>query len=80
MFTPQEYRTKAAEYTTLAKTTSSPAEAREFQALEKSFTVLADTSNGLPTIMTRSCVRVPKMTPLLMMKLCLRKRNMSCDV
>ena len=47
MFTPQEYRTKAAEYTTLAKTTSSPAEAREFQALEKSFTVLADNEQWL---------------------------------
>jgi hypothetical protein len=47
MFTPQQYRTKAAEYTNLAKTASNPAEAHEFQTLERSFTVLADNEQWL---------------------------------
>lgn len=47
MFTTQQYRTKAAEYTELAKTANSPAELREFQALERSFTVLADNEQWL---------------------------------
>jgi len=47
MFTPQQYRTKAAEYTDLVKTASNPAEALEFQTLEQSFTVLADDEQWL---------------------------------
>ena len=47
MFTPQQYRAKAAEYTDLVKTASNPAEALEFQTLEQSFTVLADNAQWL---------------------------------
>jgi hypothetical protein len=47
MFTPKQYRTKAAEYTNLAKTASNPAEAHEFQTLERSFTTLADNEQWL---------------------------------
>jgi hypothetical protein len=47
MFTPQQYRSKAAQYTHLAKTACNPAELREFQALERSFTVLADNEQWL---------------------------------
>jgi len=42
MFTPQQYRDKAVGYGELVKTANGPDERREFQALEKSFTVLAD--------------------------------------
>jgi hypothetical protein len=42
MFTPKQYREKAVGYGALAKTANGPNERREFQALEQSFTVLAD--------------------------------------
>jgi len=42
MFTLEQYRAKAAEYSTLAKTANAPNEVREFQTLERSFTELAD--------------------------------------
>jgi len=42
MFTPQQYRDKAVGYGELVKTANGPDERREFQALEQSFTVLAD--------------------------------------
>jgi hypothetical protein len=47
MFTPQQYRAKAIEYTDLVKTASNPAEVLEFQTLEQSFTVLADNEQWL---------------------------------
>lgn len=47
MFTPQQYRAKAAEYTVLVKTASNPADVLEFQTLERSFTVLADNAQWL---------------------------------
>ena len=42
MFTPSQYREKAVEYGKLMSTANGPSERREFQALEQSFTVLAD--------------------------------------
>ena len=42
MFTPRQYRDKAVGYGELVKTANGPDERREFQALEQSFTVLAD--------------------------------------
>ena len=42
MFTSQQYRAKAAEYTALVKTADNPEDVREFQRLERSFTMLAD--------------------------------------
>jgi hypothetical protein len=47
MFTPQQYRAKAAEYGDLVKTSTGPNEKREFQELEKSFSVLADNEQWL---------------------------------
>jgi hypothetical protein len=47
MFTPEQYRAKAAEYTELVKTARNPNEVREFQRLEQSFTVLADNEQWL---------------------------------
>ena len=47
MFTPQQYRAKAAEYTDLAKATHRPAEVLEFEALARSFTTLADNEQWL---------------------------------
>jgi hypothetical protein len=47
MFTPERFRTKAAEYSRLVKTANSPNEAREYQKLERSFSVLADNEQWL---------------------------------
>lgn len=47
MFTPKQTRAKATEYAELAKTANSPNEMREFQNLERSFTVLADNGQWL---------------------------------
>jgi len=48
MFTPKQYRAKAAEYGELIKTTTIPDKAREFRKLEQSFTSLADNEEWLP--------------------------------
>jgi hypothetical protein len=42
MFTAKQYLAKAAEYTELLKTTSLPAEIREFRKLEQSYLTLAE--------------------------------------
>src|SRR5882724_7844086 len=42
MFTAEQYRAKAAEYTELLKATSLPAEIREFRKLEQSYLTLAE--------------------------------------
>ena len=42
MFTADQYRTKAAEYSKLLETANGPKEVREFQKLQRSFTELAD--------------------------------------
>jgi hypothetical protein len=47
MFTPKQFRTKAAEYSRLVKTANSPNEVREYQKLERSFSVLADNEQWL---------------------------------
>jgi hypothetical protein len=47
MFTPGQYREKAVEYGKLVKIANGPSERREFQALEQSFTVLADNAQWL---------------------------------
>lgn len=47
MFTPGQYRDKAVGYGELVKTANGPDERREFQALEQSFTVLADNEQWL---------------------------------
>ena len=47
MFTPEQYRAKAREYTEWGKATISPKEAHEFKMLEQSFTTLADNEQWL---------------------------------
>jgi hypothetical protein len=47
MYTLQQFRTKAAEYSQLVKTAGSPDEAREYRELERSFSVLADNEQWL---------------------------------
>jgi hypothetical protein len=42
MFTPKQYRAKAAEYAELVKTATNPNELREFRELEQTFTALAE--------------------------------------
>jgi hypothetical protein len=47
VFTPEQYRAKAAEYTELAKQGNTPDEVREFQTHERSLTMLADNKQWL---------------------------------
>jgi hypothetical protein len=47
MFTPEQFRAKAAEYVELGKMANSPNEIREFQELERRFTTLADNEQWL---------------------------------
>src|SRR5581483_5000454 len=47
MFTPKQYRAKAAEYAELTKATTVPSELRELQKLEQRFTALADNEQWL---------------------------------
>jgi rubrerythrin len=47
MFTPQQYRAKAAEYAELVKTAGSADEEREFRKLEMSFLALASNTQWM---------------------------------
>jgi hypothetical protein len=47
MFTPDQYRAKAAQYTELARHGNTPSEVREFQTHERSLTMLADNKQWL---------------------------------
>ena len=47
MFTPEQYRAKALEYSELLKTTSALHEMREYRQLERSFGTLADNAQWL---------------------------------
>jgi hypothetical protein len=47
MFTPRQYRARAAEYSDLIKGTDKPDEIREYQRLEHSFTELADNADWM---------------------------------
>src|SRR5258708_400095 len=47
MFTPEQYREKAAEYSELAKQANAPNEVREFQKRKQSLTMLADNEQWL---------------------------------
>jgi len=57
MFTPVQYRAKATEYARLVKTANSTDEVREFQALERSFTALADNEQWLTDNQARTVHR-----------------------
>jgi hypothetical protein len=47
MFTPEQYRSKADEYTELAKSAATDDERHEFQKLQRSFAVMADNEQWL---------------------------------
>jgi len=47
MFTPEQYRAKAAQNTELTRAGNAPDEVREFQKVERSFTALADNEQWL---------------------------------
>jgi hypothetical protein len=47
MFTADQYRAKAIEYSNLLKTANGPNEEREFQRLERSFAELADNAQWM---------------------------------
>jgi hypothetical protein len=47
MYTAQQYRAKAIEYSNLVKIANGPNELREYQQLERSFTELADNAQWL---------------------------------
>ena len=47
MFTAQQYRAKAIEYSNLVKIANGPNELREYQQLERSFTELADNAQWM---------------------------------
>jgi hypothetical protein len=47
MFTPDQYRAKAAQYTELARHGNTPSEVRELQTHERSLTMLADNKQWL---------------------------------
>jgi hypothetical protein len=47
VFTPEQYRAKAAEYTELAKQGNTPDQVREFRTHERSLTMLADNKQWL---------------------------------
>ena len=77
MFTPEQYREKAAQYTELARTVNTPNEVREFQAHERSLTMLAENKKWLAD-------NLDEMPPVLKpsgttKRLWQRKRSISCD-
>jgi hypothetical protein len=47
MFTPEQFRAKAAEYAELIKGSTGASQTRDFQALEQRFTSLADNEQWL---------------------------------
>ena len=56
MFASKQYRVKAAEYAELVKKSTSPIERREFQELEKSFSVLADNEQWMEEEQVLRCL------------------------
>src|SRR5258708_28117551 len=73
MFTPEQYREKAAEYSELAKQANAPNEVREFQKHEQSFTMLADNEQWLADNHDNLAINLDKLTRL-------RLRPTSCMV
>jgi hypothetical protein len=63
MFTPEQYREKAAEYSELAKQANAPNEAREFQKREQSLTMLADNEQWLADNHDNLAVNLDELVP-----------------
>src|SRR6266852_4307084 len=64
MFTPEQYREKAAEYTELAKQANAPNEVREFQKREQSLAMLADNEQWLADNHDNLAHNLDKMVPV----------------
>jgi hypothetical protein len=64
MFTPEQYREKAAAYSELAKQANAPNEVREFQKHEQSFTMLADNEQWLADNHDNLAINLDKPVPL----------------
>jgi hypothetical protein len=55
MFTPKQYRAKAAQCTQLLKTATSLAETQEFRRLEQSYITLAENAEWLAENLEKTC-------------------------
>ena len=64
MFTPEQYREKAAAYSELAKQANAPNEVREFRKLEQSLTMLADNEQWLADNHDNLAINLDKLVPL----------------
>ena len=64
MFTPEQYREKAAAYSELAKQANAPNEVREFQRHQQSFTMLADNEQWLADNHDNLAINLDKLVPL----------------
>ena len=65
MFTPEQYRKKAAQYTELARHANAPNEVREFQTHERSLTMLADNKQWLTDNDDKLANNLDEMAPVL---------------
>jgi hypothetical protein len=65
VFTPEQYREKAAQYTELARTGNTPNEVREFQAHERSLTMLAENKQWLADNDDKLADNLDEMPPVL---------------
>ena len=63
MFTAQQYRAKAIEYSNLVKIANGPNELREYQQLERSFTELADNAQWVADNHTKTEHATASTTP-----------------
>jgi hypothetical protein len=65
MFTPKQYREKAAQYAELARHGNTPNEVREFQTRERSFILLADNKQWLTDNRDKLANNLGEMAPVL---------------
>jgi hypothetical protein len=65
VFTPKQYREKAARYTELARHGNTPDEVREFQTHERSLTMLADNEQWLIDNNDKLANNLDEMAPVL---------------
>jgi hypothetical protein len=65
MFTPKQYREKAARYTELARHGNTPDEVREFQTRERSLIMLADNKQWLIDNNDKLANNLDEMAPVL---------------
>ena len=65
MFTPEQYREKAAQYSELARTGNTPNEVREFKTHEQSLTMLAENKQWLADNDDKLADNLDEMPPVL---------------